>query len=138
MGEIGSELAEILGKLTADQLRYVAARVKCNSDREACRMARVSESTLYRWKQRGVPVDEAVRLVALDGVALARAQLERASVEAVEVLLDDLRARRHSKIRQDAARDILDRAGMRGVRQVDVTSGGQPLVVNVVPRNEDD
>lgn len=120
LAENGSNLAEMLRVLTPDQLRYVAARADSHTDQEALRRTGIKPGALYRWK-RDAPIDEVVRLIAQDSVLVAREKLRRAAAEAVDALLDDLDARRHSKIRQDAAKDVLDRLGMKTAQHVELT-----------------
>lgn len=121
--QLGTDLEQLLKGLTIDQLRYVSARAQCTTDQQAADAAHISRSTLTRWKQ-DAPIDEVVRLIAQDSVLVAREKLRRAAAQAVDVLTDDLEARRHSKIRQDAAKDVLDRLGVKAPQQVDVTATG--------------
>ena len=132
LAQNSTDLAEMLKVLTAEQLRYVAARASRSKDQDALKDVGIHRSTLARWKQEA-PIDEVVRLIAQDNVLVAREKLRRAAAEAVDVLLDDLDGRKHSKIRQDAAKDVLDRLGVKAPTQVELAGkDGGPLVVQYV------
>jgi len=125
--QVKTDLAQMLDSLTPDQLRFVTERSNYRSDTAACKGLKIGRSTLASWKQ-DVPIDEIIRLMALDVLTVAREKLKRAVTSAVDVMIEDVeKGRKHSQIRQKAAQDILDRNGVTAPKQVDVTSGGEPI-----------
>lgn len=115
------ELANVIGQLSTDQIRFVVKRQETSTDKEAAIAIRVSPSTVKGWKYDGAPIDESVRLMAFDGIVIAREILRRNLAKAAAVKaagLDDDDAR----IRQGAATEILDRElGQATQRFEDVT-----------------
>lgn len=100
----GDELESVLEQLTTDQIRFVVARQECATDREAARMIKVSESTVYRWPD---VVKRAVALMAADGLKTAmhirRKHLAKAMLVKVRGLDSD-----DERIRQSSATEIIE------------------------------
>jgi len=71
----------------------------------------------------------------MDTVQIGREKLRRLVPRAVDVLDDEMDG---EKRRLDAAKEVLDRAGLSGITRHDVTSGGKVLPVRevVVKLNE--
>ena len=103
-----SELGSICARLTVDQLRFVTARFNCSTDKEAARDIGISPDTVTYWKRSGVPIDDAVKLLAFDGVIMAREILRRSVAEAAAVKRAGLQSK-DEKIRQNASTEIMDR-----------------------------
>ena len=108
-GDYGSsELGSICARLTVDQLRFVTARFNCSTDKDAAREIGVSPDTVTYWKRSGAPIDEAVKLLAFDGIIMAREILRRSVAEAAAIKRAGLQSK-NEKIRQDASTEIMDR-----------------------------
>jgi len=127
------DLALLLRQLTPEQLRYVTERPHCHTDKEAIEKCKITKSSLARWKHEQ-PIEEVLRLMALDGLTVAREKLRRATSKAVDVLVDDIEhGRKHSQIRQNAAKDVLDRVGLKGADKLELTGkDGEALQVEYV------
>ena len=69
--ETWQDLEELLAQLTVEQIRFVVARQEHNTDKAAAKAAGVPAGSIKNWKHRGVPLDEAVKLMAMDGVVAA-------------------------------------------------------------------
>jgi hypothetical protein len=113
-----SELEATLARLSIDQVRFVVARGEVSTDKDAAAMIGVSPATVKRWKMEGAPIDDVLRLMALDGVVTARHILRRNVAKAAAVKaagLDDP----DSKVRQAAASEILDRELGGAVQKVE-------------------
>lgn len=113
-----SGLEATLARLSIDQVRFVVARGEVSTDKDAAAMIGVSPATVKRWKMEGAPIDDVLRLMALDGVVTARHILRRNVAKAAAVKaagLDDP----DSKVRQAAASEILDRELGGAVQKVE-------------------
>jgi len=91
-----------------DQLRFVTARFNYSTDKEAALEIGISPDTVTYWKRSGVPIDDAVKLLAFDGVIMAREILRRSVAEAAAVKRAGLQSD-DERIRQGASTEILDR-----------------------------
>lgn len=100
-------LEEVLRQLTADQKRFVVARQSRTSDRSAAESIEISPNTVKNWKVKGAPIDEAVDLMALDGVVMAllvrRENLAKAMLVKIAGLDSDNEA-----TRQRASTEIIE------------------------------
>jgi hypothetical protein len=117
-GRNGNDLEALLKGLTPSQLLWVSKRIDAKTDTKACEDADIGMSTLGRWKADGVPIDEVVRLIREDSVLLGKERLRRLVPKAIDVLEDELDGRR----KLDAAKEVLDRAGVDAPKQVDVSA----------------
>ena len=100
-------LTQVLARLSVDQIRFIVARQEYATDKEAAEAIGVKPDTVYQWKHKGYPIDEAVRLMAMDGVIVATHLRRRhlAKAMAVKVAgLDDGDAR----LRQGVATEIIE------------------------------
>lgn len=86
-------LAAILAELSTDQIRFVIARQEYSTDKAAAKAVDIKPNTIKRWKMDGTPIDEAVRLMVFDGLAVAlelrRRHLAKAMAVKVAGLDDD-------------------------------------------------
>ena len=62
------ELQSVCLRLSVDQLRFITARVNCSTDKQAAEIVGISADTVSYWKRKDAPIDEAVKLMAMDGV----------------------------------------------------------------------
>lgn len=120
-------LDDVLKRLSAVQIRYVIARIEGKTQQDAAKACRLGESTYYSWANRG-DVDEAIRLIALDGVVTAREVLRRNVATAALELADQLHSKR-SMDRYRAAVEILDRVLGKATQPVSGADGGPVEIV---------
>jgi len=104
-------LAELLKTLTATQLAFVQARMYATSDKAAAEEAGISVSALYQWSNLA-DVRQCILLAKQDGVILATEKLRRLASRAVDVIADEMTAKRGSSKRLEAAMTALDRLGV--------------------------
>jgi len=100
----------------------------CNSNTKAAKRAKVSINTVNTWRKSGVPIDEAVSLLADDGIIMAEEILHDALIEAAEVKAAGLRSR-DERVKQGASSEIIDRNMGKATQkqQVDITSKGEQI-----------
>lgn len=105
--ETNPRLIEILKQLNTNQLRYISIREECASDKEAAETIGISPGTVYNWPEKAL-IDEALNLMAFDGVLVASEILRRAYPKAAAVKAAGLDSD-SEPIRQNVATEILDR-----------------------------
>jgi hypothetical protein len=100
-------LAVVCQQLTTDQLRFVVARQDHSSDKAAAEFLGISPHTVKDWKYKGVPIDEAVTLMAFDGLIVAadirRRHLAKAMLVKVAGLDSD-----DERVRQNTATEVIE------------------------------
>lgn len=105
------------------------ARQEYATDKEAAFAIGVKPDTVYQWQHKGVPIGEAVRLMAMDGIIVARTLRRRnlAKAMAVKVAgldLDD------AKLRQSTATEIIEWEMGKATQRQEVTGADAgPLTV---------
>jgi hypothetical protein len=124
MARIGNRLAEILDELSPEQLRWLIARMDCNDAKSACARADVAYRTWSRWPRE--LLDEAVALMAQDGLVTALHLRRRALAKAMQIKVAGLDSR-DRRMQQQVATEIIEWELGRAAQAVDVTSGGQAL-----------
>lgn len=122
---ISDRLLEILPQLTTNQLRYIVARQECATDGEAAEVIGVKPDTVYRWPEI---VKEAARLMAGDGVFVAREMRRRALPKAMAVKVAGLDSN-DERLRQNVATELIEWELGTATRKTDVTTDGKPIVV---------
>lgn len=100
-------LGQILSGLTTDQIRYVVARQDVSTDKAAAKQIGVSPDAVSRWKYEKVPIDEAVRLMALDGLVMALHIRKRNLAKAMAVKVAGLNSD-DEKVRQGVATEVIE------------------------------
>ena len=126
------ELAQVLARLTVDQIRFVVARQEFATDKEAAHEIGVKPDTVYQWKHRGSPIDESVRLMALDGIVVASELLRRNLAKAAAIKVAGLDSD-NEKMRQDVATEILDREMGKPTQKQEIAGqDGGNLVIHFV------
>lgn len=103
-----SQLHSVCLRLTVDQLRFIIARLDCSTDKEAAESIGISPDTVSYWKRVGIPIDEAIKLLAMDGLVLAQEIIRRSVPEAAAVKRAGLKSE-DERIRQSVATELLDR-----------------------------
>ena len=101
------ELQQVLDKLTIDQIRFIVARQQFSTDKEAAKQIGVKPDTVYQWKHKGIPIDEAVRLMAMDGLVVAQHVRRKALAKAMLVKVGGLDSSNEGA-RQRAATEIIE------------------------------
>lgn len=112
-----NDLQELIATFTADQLNYLAVRPFCKYDKEAAKMIGLAAETVSRWTNKA-DIDEAVRLMAVDGVIVASEILRRHLPEAAYAVIVELKHKR-ADIRLKAAKEILDRGGAAATQRIE-------------------
>jgi hypothetical protein len=104
-----TRLKEILSLLTLTQIRFLIARNETKSDREAGEMIGLNGSSVKHWNEDGSKrlVDEAVKLMAHDGVMTALEIRRRSLAKAMAVKAAGLEED-DPKVRQAAATEIIE------------------------------
>ena len=125
-------LAEIERQLTLTQIRFMTARLETETDKEAAQVIGIDPNTVKNWNRTPAKalIEEGLRLMVHDGVVTAREILRRNLAKAAAVKVSGLDSD-NEKIRQDAATEIIDRAGDVGKpsQKVDQNNSGEVKVV---------
>ena len=116
-GENQRKLADLLRNLTTEQIKWITVRSQCTSDADAARRLGINRNTPGTWPPA---VRDALRLMAEDGILVAREILRRNLPKAADVKAGGLDSR-HERIRQDVATEILDRHMGKPRQAVDVS-----------------
>jgi len=125
-------LAQVLARLSTEQLRFVAARQNFATDKEAAKHVGIKPDTVYQWKHKGIPIDDAVKLICLDGILAGRKLLERAFVDAVQVKIEGLTNKRWS-VRSACSSEIMDRVDGKPVQRQELGGpGGAEVAIRVI------
>ena len=126
-----SELGQALARLSTDQIRFVVARQEFSTDKEAAQEIGVKPDTVYQWKHRGVPIDEAVRLMAFDGVEVASALRRRNLAKAMAVKVAGL-DERDAKLRQSVSTEIIEWEMGKAMQKQEITGhDGLPIPIQI-------
>ena len=112
------ELAATVRNLSTDQIRFVVARQECTSDADAAEMIGVSPATVKSWKYRGAPIDEAVKLMAADGIVVATELRRRNLAKAMAVKVAGLDSGKE-QTRQNVATEIIEWEMGRATQKVE-------------------
>lgn len=97
----------LVDQLTVDQMRFVVARQEYGSDKEAAESIRVSPETVKNWKYKGAPIDEVVRLLAFDGMVIARKMRRRNLAKAMAIKVAGLDSE-DERLRQGVSTEIIE------------------------------
>jgi len=130
MSQEVTRLEEILKDLTPEQLKYISIRPHVKYDYQAAEKMDIARETVGRWENKPL-VDEAVKLMLLDGVIVAGEILRRSLSQAAQELANELEHKRVD-IRHKAATQILDRQMGKAAQPMEHTGkGGDALVINL-------
>lgn len=102
-----SDLALVLEKLTPDQIRFVVARLDYDTDKEAAESLGIPANRVYQWKSRKIPIDDAVRLMTLDGLITALHVRKRNLAKAMLIKVSGLESD-DERLRQSVATEIIE------------------------------
>lgn len=133
-----TELEQMLGQLTVNQIRYVIARVDSITDKEACEQANINYGSFRNMpREERELIDRAVRLMAQDSLVTALHLRRRALARAMEIKLSGLDSR-DEKIRQSVATEIIEwEMGKAMQRQELSGKDGGPIAFLPVVMTED-
>lgn len=121
------ELEQVLAELTVDQIRFVVARQEFSTDKEAAGEIGIKPDTVYQWKYKGHPIDEALRLMALDSVVVAKHLRRRNLAKAMAVKVAGLNSD-EERTRQSVATEIIEwEIGKAKQRQEVTGAEGGPI-----------
>lgn len=101
------QLLKVLERLTFTQKRFVIARQETQTDKEAAEKIEIRPGLVYDWRARGFPVDEALRLMAQDGVAMALDLRRKALAKAMATKIGGLDSS-DENVKQRAATEIIE------------------------------
>lgn len=101
------QLEQVLARLTADQIRFIVARQEFSTDKEAAEEIGIKPDTVYQWKHKGHPIDQAVRLMAIDGVIVAKHLRRRNLAKAMSVKVAGLNSG-DERVRQGVATEVIE------------------------------
>jgi len=101
------DLHSALAQLTTDQIRFVIARQEFSTDKETAEALEISPATVKAWKLKGYPIDEAVRLMVLDGLVVAAELRRRHLAKAMAVKVKGL-DEKDKRLRQSVASEIIE------------------------------
>jgi len=101
------DLDRVLAQLTPDQIRFVVARQEHNTDKEAAESLELKPNTISYWKAKDVPIDRAVRLMALDGLVTALHVRKRNLAKAMLVKVGGLDSE-DERTRQNVATEVIE------------------------------
>ena len=101
------QLQQALERLTTDQLRFIVARQEYATDKEAAEAIKIKPNTVSQWKHKGAPIDEAVRLMAADGLVTAQVIRRKSLAKAMAVKAAGLDEERPD-IRQRVATEFIE------------------------------
>ena len=113
-------MEDLIGKLQElkpEELDYVMARSSSSSVKAACDEIGLSQSTLYRWDNRG-ELDELAKALRLDRHVEVELKLREALPDAVQVIIDGIRERRYTD-KFKAAVEVLDRTLGKPTQKID-------------------
>lgn len=130
----------MLAQLTPDQIRFVVARQECPTDKEAAESIEIDPSTVCYWKRKGAPVDDAVRLMAMDGLIVARHIRRRSLAKAMMVKAAGLDTN-DERLRQNVATEIIEWEMGKATQKQEITGeDGNALhvIVEYVKQNGSD
>ena len=112
-----NRLQELINGFSIEQLQYLAKRPFVRYDKDAAKLVGVSPETVSRWGNKA-EVDEAVLLMAADGVIVAGEILRRHLPEAAQEMVDELTSKRVD-VRHKAAKEVLDRGGVSTTQKIE-------------------
>jgi hypothetical protein len=125
------ELAQVIARLSADQIRFVVARQQFSTDKEAAEEIGIKADTVYQWKHKGDPIGEAVRLMAQDGIIVAKELRRRNLAKAMAIKVAGLNSD-DERLRQNVATEIIEGEMGKPTQRQEVSGpeGGPIVVVN--------
>lgn len=137
MSAESERLEQLLKTFSANQLRFVAARSHFPSDKETAESLDIAYLTVRSWPNKQ-DINEAIKLMAHDGVIAATEILRRNLPKAALELADELE-HKNVNVRHTAAVEILDRTMGKSVQPVELGGEVQYVVFgNIEDVSSDD
>lgn len=121
------ELTQVLKRLSTDQIRFVVARQEFSTDKEAAIDIGLKPDTVYQWKYDGIPVNEAVRMMAVDGIHVARELRRRHLAKAMAVKVAGLDLN-DDRLRQGVATEIIEWEMGKAAQPLTGGNGGDVVI----------
>jgi len=121
-------LEEIMPQLSKDQLRFVIASLDYPTKKDAAEAIGIRVNTTYGWPPIG---NGAIKIMATEATGAALAIRRRNLVKAMAVKAAGLDSADES-IRQKAATELIEWELGKAGQPVDVTSGGDKIVIRLV------
>lgn len=119
----------IWNSLTVVQRQFVIARLIAKNDAAACKAVGIQPSAASNWGAYKQDIDRYVIYQRANALQAAKFILAESTLEAVGVLVKELRGRR----RITAAKEILDRAGLPAITRQELTGlNSGPIEVKAV------
>ena len=121
---------DVMAELNDNQRKFVLARLNTRFDRDATEQCGLHEKTPAAWRQRGIPIDEAIDLMRLEAVQHAREALKGAAALAVDTVIAEMRDKGAERVR--AALAVLDRIGLPATSKVEgsIEAAGVMIVLD--------
>lgn len=126
-GKQSSELEQILTQLSVDQVRFIVSRQGYLTDKEAAKSIGIRPNRISQWKYAGVPIDEAVRLMAADGLTIALHVRKRSVAKAMMVKVAGLDSE-DGKLRQGVATEIIEWEMGKAAQPTDSQVSGEIVI----------
>lgn len=121
------DLDRVLAELTPDQIRFVVARQEHNTHKEAAESLDIPVSRVYQWISAGVQINEAVKLMALDGLVTALHVRKRNLAKAMLVKVGGLDSE-DERTRQNVATEVIEWEMGKATQPSEVSGrGGKPI-----------
>ena len=132
------DLRTELDQLEDARLDYVMVRSRVNSDAQAIRESSVPKATFYCWsKEERDHLNNLAQKIKRNVTLRMITELEKSGEDAVKALLATLKSK-NENVKQRAAIEVIDRIIGKPNQKMDVTSGGDKLVINVKLKDKDD
>lgn len=120
------QLRQVLDKLSTDQIRFIVARQEFSTDKETAKQIGIKPDTVSQWKYKGVPINEAVRLMAMGGLVVAQEMRRRSLAKAMLVKVEGL-DENDTRVRQNVATEIIEWEMGKAKQGLDLTSKGERI-----------
>ena len=129
-----NKLSQVLDRLTTDQIRFIAARQEHSTDKDAAQAIGIKPDTVYQWTHKGVPIAEAVRLMAFDGLVTTLHIRRQNLIKAMLVKVAGLDSEKE-QIRQSVATEVIEWEVGKATQKTEVTGkdGGTIKTEAVMP-----
>jgi len=118
MSDEPKRLEDLLKSFSTVQLRFIAARPYFTSDKDTAKYLNIPYLTIRSWNNKQ-EINEALRLMAQDGVVVATEIFRRNVTKAAQEIADEL-DHKSVGVRHTAATDILDRIMGKATQPVEL------------------
>jgi hypothetical protein len=124
-----SELEALLAGMSTDQIRFVVARQHFATDKEAAEEVGLEPNSVYHWPNKE-QINEAVRLMAYDGLIAAKHIRHRNLAKAMSVKVAGLDTE-DERLRQNVATEIIEWEMGRATQRREVSGDSQGFIVRL-------